>query len=183
MRIHGKLLVLLISILLLDIIWFYFIFSFSYGEGYSVLLLLTFECFTLLLDTLQTLIKYVIHLVDLSREGVWEQRGTYIYYTEFCTDTLILTATLGHYVQILVSHGISFTFIDVILFLNMRVVFNNLRDKITAYRNYRKLAHNMKNRYPDVTAEELSILDDVCAICHDKMERAKKLPCNHIFHP
>jgi hypothetical protein len=77
---------------------------------------------------------------------------------------------------------VSFTFIDAILFLNMRVVFNNLREKIVAYRNYRELARNMKNRYPDVTAEELSSLDDVCAICHDKMESAKKLPCNHIFH-
>jgi autocrine motility factor receptor len=64
----------------------------------------------------------------------------------------------------------------------MRIVFNNLRSKIAAYRNYRKLAQNMKDRYLDVPAEELEALDDVCAVCHDRMESAKKLPCGHIFH-
>ena len=64
----------------------------------------------------------------------------------------------------------------------MRMVFNNLREKIVAYRNYRKLAHDMKNRYEDVPSEELEALDDVCAVCHDKMDTAKRLPCSHIFH-
>lgn len=141
------------------------------------------QCFTLLLDTLQTLVKYIIHLVDLKHQGVWEQRGTYIYYTEFFTDTLILAATLGHYIHIFALHGISLTLIDAVLFLHMRMVFNNLRSKIVQYRNYRKMAQNMRERYQDVPADELARLDDVCAVCHDKMETAKKLPCNHIFHP
>jgi hypothetical protein len=34
-------------------------------------------------------------MIDISREGVWEQRGSYIYYTEFFTETLVLLATLG----------------------------------------------------------------------------------------
>jgi len=87
-------------------------------------LLLTFECFTLFLDTIQTLVKYGIHLIDLRREGLWEQRGMYIYYTgslslfkgcaihhsiasnnllEFVTDSLVLLATLGHYIQVSLS--------------------------------------------------------------------------------
>ena len=45
---------------------------------------------------MQTLVKYAIHLLDLSRPGgVWEQRGQYIYYTEFATDSLVLAGTLG----------------------------------------------------------------------------------------
>ena len=40
----------------------------------------------------------------------------------------------------------------------------------------------LMRRYPDVPPEELASLEDVCAICHDKMEAAKKLPCSHIFH-
>ncbi len=50
-----------------------------YDAGISVLLLLNFECFTIFLDTVQTLIKYAIHLLDMARtDGVWEQRGQYV---------------------------------------------------------------------------------------------------------
>jgi autocrine motility factor receptor len=98
------------------------------------------------------------------------------------TDTLMLTATLAHYVQILYLHGISFTLIDAVLFLHMKTVFVHLRDKIIAYRNYRKLAENMKSSYPDVSGEILEGRDEVCPICWDKLMSAKKLPCGHMFH-
>lgn len=180
--IHGKLITLLISILLADAGWFCFCITVFSKTGSSMLLLLTFECFTLFLDTIQTLIKYIIHLIDISRQGVWEPRGTYIYYTEFVTDILVLFTTLCHYLHILFIHGISLNLIDAVLFLHMRMVYNNLKEKIAAYRNYRRLAQDMKDRYPEVSTEELQALDDICPICHEKLERAKKLPCGHIFH-
>jgi hypothetical protein len=37
-------------------------------------------------------------------------------------------------------------------------------------------------RYEDVPQEELERYDDTCAICHSRMENAKRLPCGHIFH-
>lgn len=68
------------------------------------------KCFTLLLDTLQTTVKYVIHLGDLSRQGPCESRRTVQYYTEFVTDSMILVTTLGHYLHIMVRgvHNIFF---------------------------------------------------------------------------
>ncbi|CAG8500020.1 11545_t:CDS:2 [Ambispora leptoticha] len=145
-------------------------------------LLLTFECFTLFLDTVQTLVKYLIHLGDLYRQGVWESKGLFLYYTEFVTDSLILVATLGHYLHIMILHGVSFTLIDAVLFLNMRSVFNNLRRKISAYYNYRQAITNMQTQYPDATESELEEYNDDCAICRDSMSCAKKLPCGHMFH-
>jgi len=179
---YTKILFLLFSILVLDISWFYFCVTVFQQNGASLLLLLTFECFTLFLDTIQTLIKYGIHLVDLRRQGMWEQRGVYIYYTEFLTDSLILLATLGHYLQILVIHGLALTLIDAVLFLHIRIVFNNLREKITAYRNYCQLAKDMNERYENVSEEELEAYNDDCAICRERMNTAKRLPCSHIFH-
>lgn len=61
------------------------------------------QCFTLLLDTVQTLVKYIIHLGDLSRQGPCESRRAVQYYTEFVSDTMILVTTLGHYLHIMVS--------------------------------------------------------------------------------
>jgi autocrine motility factor receptor len=32
------------------------------------------------------------------------------------------------------------------------------------------------------TVEELNNNDDDCAVCWEKMETARKLPCGHLFH-
>lgn len=36
--------------------------------------------------------------------------------------------------------------------------------------------------YPMATAEELDANSDNCAICWEKMDSARKLPCGHLFH-
>lgn len=36
--------------------------------------------------------------------------------------------------------------------------------------------------YPMASGEELSENSDNCAICWEKMESARKLPCTHLFH-
>ncbi|KAG0222034.1 hypothetical protein BGX31_009393 [Mortierella sp. GBA43] len=177
-RVHVKLLFMLTTILVLNIAWFIFCIS----VFRSMLLLLSFECFTLFLDTIQTLVKYAIHLGDLSRQGPCESRRSVQYYTEFITDTMILVTTLGHYLHIMYLHGISFTLIDAVLFLNMRSVFNNLRKKLASHQAYRQALKNMEASYPSATEKQLADYDDDCAICRDSMTSAKVLPCGHIFH-
>ncbi|KAF9366197.1 hypothetical protein BGX34_005337 [Mortierella sp. NVP85] len=142
-RVHVKLLSMLTVILISTIAWFIFCIS----VFRSMLLLLSFECFTLFLDTIQTLVKYVIHLGDVSRQGPCESRRTVQYYTEFITDTMILVTTLGHYLHIMYLHGISFTLIDAVLFLNIRSVFNNLRKKLSNHQAYRQALSDMEASY------------------------------------
>jgi len=83
-KIHFKLLLLLVGILSANLLWFYFSILVFYSEGLSNLMLLNFECFTIFFETIQTLIKYSIHLFDMSSEGVWDKRGQYIYYIYVC---------------------------------------------------------------------------------------------------
>lgn len=111
----------------------------------------------------------------------WEIRSTLLYYTELITECSILLVTLAHYGHIFFLHGVSLT-LNAILFLHMRIVFGNLKDKVSSYTNYLKLSRAMKNKYPNVSPERLAELDDDCAICRESMETAKQLPCNHIFH-
>ncbi|KAG0214033.1 hypothetical protein BGX28_002899 [Mortierella sp. GBA30] len=177
-RVHVKILTMLSLILVSNIAWFVLCIS----VFRSMLLLLSFECFTLFLDTIQTLVKYIIHLGDLSRQGPCESRRAVQYYTEFVTDTMILVTTLGHYLHIMYLHGISFTLIDAVLFLNMRSVFNNLRKKLSSHQAYRQALCNMQALYPSATESELADYSDDCAICRDSMTSAKVLPCGHIFH-
>eukprot|EP00126_Sphaerothecum_destruens_P006201 Sdes_comp19260_c0_seq1m10244 len=181
-RVHIRLLGLIVLILFSDLLWFLFCVSVFSSAGISVVLLLTFECLTLFLDTLQTLVKYAIHLKDISVDGVWENRSMYSYYTEFFTDFLIHIATLGHYLHIFKLHGVQFTMIDCVLMLNMRSTFISLRKKIEKFRNYRLATNNLQSKYPNATPEELNLYNDDCAICREKMSNAKILPCKHLFH-
>jgi len=93
--VHLQILCLLGCILTADLAWSFTCARVFYEAGISVLLLLNFECFTIFLDTVQTLVKYVIHLLDLSRPGgVCEKRGQHIYYTEFVTGMKRTQSTL-----------------------------------------------------------------------------------------
>ena len=40
----------------------------------------------------------------------------------------------------------------------------------------------METNFPMATTQELENSSDDCAICWDKMESARKLPCSHLFH-
>ncbi|KAJ9059448.1 hypothetical protein DSO57_1002027 [Entomophthora muscae] len=172
-----KVLAFLVLIILADVFWFVVcLFSFR-----SMLFLLTFECFTLFLDTTQTLVKYVIRLQGSSAEAL-DSKDLYLRKTEFFTDAAILVATLIHYVQIALIHGVSFTLIDAVLFLNIRSVFKSLRRKYLIYKSYHSALNLLKNRFPYATTEDLSNFGSTCAICLDEMKVAQRLPCNHIFH-
>ncbi|RUP46088.1 hypothetical protein BC936DRAFT_147373 [Jimgerdemannia flammicorona] len=175
---HLKIVSLLGIIIVCDFAWYIACVQ-VFG---SMLLFLTFECLTLLLDTTQTLIKYIIHLGDIWANNMWESRGHLLYYTEFLSDTLILVATLAHYVHIMIIHGISFSLIDLVLFLNMRSVLNNLRKKFISHRNHWQAMSNVRDSYKNATDADLHAYNDNCAICREPMANAKKLPCGHLFH-
>jgi len=153
-------------------------------KGISILLLLIYECFVNFLHLTQTLINYIIYLFDLKNDG--SLRGIYSYYNEFCTESLILVATLFHYAHILVLNGISLSFYDMLIlfciYVYMRMVFNILYTRITAYKNYTKLLEYMNNNYKEVDKDEIDHDNNLCAICRQEMFKGRKLPCGHIFH-
>jgi hypothetical protein len=56
---------------------------------------------------------------------------------------------------------------------------NNLYTELFIYYNHWKTE---LFSYPMASAEELAENSDNCAICWEKMETARKLPCTHLFH-
>ncbi|ORZ10910.1 hypothetical protein BCR41DRAFT_357188, partial [Lobosporangium transversale] len=86
---------MLTMILVSNIAWFY-----SVSRSSDPCYFLSFECFTLFLDTVQTLTS--------------ESRRMIQYYTEFVTDTMILVTTWDT-TPFMYLHGISFTLIDAVL--------------------------------------------------------------------
>ena len=80
--------------------------------------------------------------------------------------------------------GISFTFIDFVLLLNMRKIFNRLKQKIQSHLNYKELARALNSEFKSITKKDFACgsFDDLCLICRYEMDFGKQLPCSHIFH-
>ncbi len=92
----------------------------------------------------------------MSRDvGNWDERGHWLYYLEFGSDSLILVATFLHYMHLLYTLGVSFTLIDVVLLLNMRTVVLSLQRKFAAYRTFVAMERELRDKYPSLTGDEL----------------------------
>ena len=69
---------------------------------------------------------------------------------------------------------------------DMAQVLRQLVVRMRSFFRYRALTHDMDNRFPEPTAEELANAES-CIICRDQFEagqisNTKKIPCGHIFH-
>lgn len=179
--VHFKAISLFLLILVADLSWFYVCLVEFKALSIAQKLLLIYECITLFLDSLQGIFKYSLYLIDNMKQG-WEDRGLYSYYIEFFVQSIKLTTSIGYFLTILTLNGIHFGVFELVIVLNLRTIIMHLKSKIAAYKNYRKLTAEMDTIYPNVTTEELSQIDDNCAICRDPLTSAKKLPCGHLFH-
>ncbi len=64
---------------------------------------IAFQCLILSLKTFHVIIRYGMHLYDLHHDGVWENRGIYVYYLEFMFEMTILSIDFMHHLHMLVS--------------------------------------------------------------------------------
>ena len=184
---HARLITLLLLVMISCGLWANACVStFWYAGGPSVVLLLLFECLTCCIAMTQTLAKYVVHGIDVQFfQSEWDWRGPLWYFIGFFGDITSLTISTCHYVHVWSLNGFSINLIDAILFLNIRVTVGNIIKQFTGWQNYRRMMHHLNVTYPDATNEELTRIDENCAIClrHlDDTATVKRLPCNHYFH-
>ncbi|WAR11671.1 AMFR-like protein, partial [Mya arenaria] len=125
--------------------------------------LLSLLC-VIILSCCGLLALYCLHLVDMNLEGVWENRATYIYYTELLWGNIFLSMA------------------SLVICMQLRYLFYEFQRRIKRHKNYRKVVKNMEERFSMATPEEIASNDDDCAVCWEKMETARKLPCGHLFH-
>ncbi|KAA8908951.1 hypothetical protein FN846DRAFT_944168 [Sphaerosporella brunnea] len=130
--------------------------------------------------------------------GGWEEKGTWVFYSELCTDFLKLLTYLSFFSIVLTWYGLPLHIIRDV-YLTLRSFITRIRDFI----RFRRATAHMNSRYPDATAEEVGA-EGVCIICREEMRpwseegapgngvratgtqdqrhRPKKLPCGHILH-
>ncbi|XP_077983036.1 uncharacterized protein LOC144437877 [Glandiceps talaboti] len=140
------------------------------------------ECVLLTIRTLYVVIRYAIHLSDLNRDGLWENRSAYIYYTELTMELSALSVDFCHHLHMLLWANIFLSMASLVICMQLRFLYNEIQRRIKRHRNYRRVVSNMEARFAPATAEELEANDDDCAICWDRMMTARKLPCGHYFH-
>ncbi|KAI8394096.1 uncharacterized protein BYT42DRAFT_488894 [Radiomyces spectabilis] len=175
---YYKITLLLCFILLGDVLWYI-------GSALlfpASLTFLTLEFLPVILDTIHVMTKYLSHLLDQWQENGFENKCLVNYYTELGADVLILACTLMQYLQLMWMHGVSFGLVDFVLFLNVRSVLKNLHNKVLIHRERWRAMSYVRDRYVNATPAELSLHNDDCAICREKMKTAKKLACGHLFH-
>ncbi|XP_054710574.1 E3 ubiquitin-protein ligase AMFR-like [Uloborus diversus] len=134
------------------------------------------------LRTLYVLMRYIIHLYDISHEGIWERRGKYVYYSELVFELSSHVVDFLHHLHMLLWGNIFLSMASLVICMQLRCLFNEIQRKIIRHKNYLNVSKHMENNYPIATKEEIDSNSDDCAICWDKMDSARKLPCGHMFH-
>uniref|UniRef100_A0A336MLV3 CSON003598 protein n=1 Tax=Culicoides sonorensis TaxID=179676 RepID=A0A336MLV3_CULSO len=112
----------------------------------------------------------------------WDKRGPISYYIELSFEIGVLVIDLLHHLHMLIWSNIFLSMASLVIVMQLRYLTNEIQRKIKKHRNYLLVLNHMEKSYPPATAEDLSQNSDNCAICWEKMESARKLPCSHLFH-
>lgn len=186
---HFRLIALLSAILTLSS--FMFIVSIGVGvfiSGVNTFAFMAAECVLLSIRTLHVLIRYAMFLYDMRQGGIthesisWDKRGPVAYYIELSFEVAALIVDFGHHLHMLLWSNIFLSMASLVILMQLRYLINEIKRKIKKHRNYLWVLNHMEKSYPLATSEDLKQNSDNCAICWEKMDTARKLPCSHLFH-
>lgn len=189
---HVKLMALLAVIFAAS--GFMFVVSIFVGffGGLNTFFFMFYEVFLLAIRTLHVIIRYAFHLYDTRNENntpttpedskTSDKRGPVSYYFELCFELAALVIDLIHHLHMLLWSNIFLSMASLVICMQLRHLFHEIQRKYKKHRNYLWVRNHLEQNYPMATEKELSENSDNCAICWEKMETARKLPCSHLFH-
>ena len=149
----------------------------------------------------------------------WEEKGRWMFYLDLATGEFkepcqrlsnLLRGHLSDFFKLMIYIAFfailtSFHGLPIHIMRDVFLTARSFGKRIYDFLRYRKATHDMNDRYPDATAEELEN-ESTCIICredmrpwvesntqstqpeltsHERMDqrlRAKKLPCGHVLH-
>ncbi|CAF0819956.1 unnamed protein product [Adineta ricciae] len=198
-RLLLKILALLICLLVLSgiLVAICFLVGLKYG-GLSVFFFMLAEATLLTLDICYLLFKYTFqyYIYEQQKQNPLttsnEYRSYVIYYIEFVYHIVTLLIDIMHHLQMLFYHQTFMSMTSLIFFMQLKPLFNELTQRLKRHKSYRIAMIRMEKKYPLLTKYDLeqkylkqnyvSSLDEVCSICWEKFEKARCLPCGHLFH-
>lgn len=189
---HVKLLGLLGCIFVLSLFMFLVSIFVGFFQGLNTFAFMSAEVILLGIRTLHVIVRYVLHLYDICRDTngslsrdtatALEKRGSVIYYIELGFELTALIIDFVHHMHMLLWSNIFLSMASLVICMQLRYLFHEMQRRWKKHRNYLWVLNHMEQNYPMASAEEIAANSDNCAICWEKMETARKLPCSHLFH-
>ncbi|CAG0913662.1 unnamed protein product [Notodromas monacha] len=133
---------------------------------------------------LGTLTIYALFLIDAHQNTYWENLDDYVYYIKALGSAIefmfgVFLFLNGTWILLFESGGAIRTCMMCIhAYFNIWLEARNGWDAF----NKRRTALGKINSLPDATPNQLSVVNDVCAICYQNMDHAKVTQCGHFFH-
>lgn len=119
-----------------------------------------------------SVLRYSIHLWDLKHPGTWENKGTYVYYTDFIMELAMLFLDLVHHIHMLVRWyfqvflflyltflliclclfseqlfgNIWLSMASLVIFMQLRYLFHEVQRRVRRHKNYLRVVNNMEAR-------------------------------------
>lgn len=112
----------------------------------------------------------------------WDKRGRIGYYIELTFDVSVLLIDFMHNIHMLIWSNILLSMASLVIIMQLRYLIHEIQRKVKKHRNYLWVLNHLEKNYPLASAEDISQNSDICAICWEKMDSARKLPCLHLFH-
>ncbi|XP_019849864.1 PREDICTED: E3 ubiquitin-protein ligase AMFR-like [Amphimedon queenslandica] len=150
--------------------------------GFNYFAFVFSEIYVLFTLTLLTLIRQIIHLWDMHHEGLWENRNVYTYYAEFVLEISSLSVQFFHHLHMLLFANMFLSVASLILLMKLRFLYQEIQHKLKRHHNYVMVKHTLERSFNLVGPNELRHIQETCAICWEKMNTARQLPCGHVFH-
>ena len=96
---------------------------------------------------------------------------------EVTSDLLALTYTC----TLFWLHGLSFHLVDAILLLHVRALILSLSARLSRFAGFLVVSRTLQKAFSDVPEAVLAAMDEVCAVCRDPLDTAKR--CVHSAPP
>lgn len=176
---HARQITLMTSLLVADVVLCYYCLDYTIKHGKSVLILFGFEAGLLVLHVLSIISRYVIQVLDNHLPHGLTSKGLYIMILDLLHDALAFITYVCFFALVSSYYGLPLHIIR-----ETWIAFTLFHRRLTSLAKYVRLMHNLEQRFPDATPEEIESAGD-CLVCREGYgvdDKGKKLPCSHVFH-
>lgn len=125
--------------------------------------------------------KFMISVYDMKKRSVWENKTATIYYTDLVQTLLLSIMELLRFTYLaFMSHA--HIVIRVINLLRAHNLLTEIYKRYVKHQHYLHIMQLMDSYITMATEDEITRAKRECAICWERMDTARKLPCQHLFH-
>lgn len=177
-KFHLRIISLILIFSFFDSSFLFYAYDSLATNGYSAQIIFGFEYLILILSVITMTLKYIFHTIDLTSQQPWDNKTTFIMYTELTSSFIRLCLYL-----VLVAIMTQYIFVPLFALWPTYIAFRSFRYYFTVILLARKAVSNLRS-YQVPSTEELERYNDLCIVCREDLVNrdCRKLPCGHIYH-